>query len=101
VTPSMIGGGTMPMFVYYDTNVIDTNVTSWWYGNTYTRATRFETPPETFEERKRRLARERTSAAIAIAKLLSPIPLPERQYDRDRREGRAVGVDSRYRVMLC
>lgn len=56
---------------------------------------------ETFEERKRRIARERTRAAVAVAKLLSPEPLVERQYDRDRREGRAVGVDSRYRLMLC
>jgi hypothetical protein len=56
---------------------------------------------ESFEERKRREARERTLAAILLRKLLSPEALPERQYDRDRREGRAVGVDSRYRVMLC
>jgi len=56
---------------------------------------------ETLEEKKRRLARERSRVAIALAKLLAPRPLPDRQYDRDRREGRAVGVDSRYRVMLC
>ncbi len=56
---------------------------------------------ETFKERKERLARERTLDAILLRKHLSPEALPERQYERDRREGRAVGVDSRYRVMLC
>lgn len=56
---------------------------------------------ETFKERKARLARELTKAAIRLRKLLTAEPLSERLYDRVLRAGRTVGLDSRYRVMLC
>lgn len=54
---------------------------------------------ETAMDRRRRVARERSRAAIQTLRRVPPEALEERLFHRPRRTGRACG--SRHRVMLC